>query len=268
MFHVCSWVPPRGRRAFALIELVIVTLMLATIAMIVMPQLLSASQNAKESSLLKDLRTIRSQIEVYRNEHNGRGPHLKEGGEMDPEHFIDRLTGRTFPGGQLATYGTCGPYLVEWPENPFSPRGIRGTIKFGWTSLPPRDGTTGWYYDIDSCLIYPNSLQGALGDSHGGDGLTIQPVAASGEGNGTGGFRLTGIMEGPDGRVAIINGQRAYEGQTINIAKVVKIGSCQVQLEVDGKVITLDMSKPVSQDSQSPRPDESTPNASSEQTTP
>jgi len=269
--------PPRSRWAFTLIELVIVILLLGTIAMIVMPKFLDASQDAKESSLLSDLRTVRSQIEVYRNEHNGRGPHLNERGELDPEQFIDRLTGRTFPSGQMTKYGPCGPYLTEWPDNPFSPRGIRGTVKFGWALRPPRDGTTGWYYNIDSCLVSPNSPQGGFSICPADDGQAPQPDKALVAQDGEKGFKLTGILEGPDGRVAMINGQRLCEGQTINNAKVLEIGPYHVQLEVDGKVITLGMNKPVSQDtdgdavstdSHSPHTDESTPCAPSEQTTP
>jgi hypothetical protein len=55
-------------------------------------------------------------------------------------------------------------------------------------------------------------------------------------------------MEGPDGRVAMINGQRLREGQTIDNAKITEIGDYQVKLELDGREITVGMSKAASPD--------------------
>jgi len=47
-------------------------------------------------------------------------------------------------------------------------------------------------------------------------------------------FQLTGIMEGPQGATAIINGFFVTVGQTVDNAKVVEIGSHVVVLEADG----------------------------------
>ena len=55
----------RMRRAFTLIEILIVVVILGILAAIVIPQFTDASQEAMESSLLTQLQTIRSQIELY-----------------------------------------------------------------------------------------------------------------------------------------------------------------------------------------------------------
>ncbi len=56
-----------------------------------------------------------------------------------------------------------------------------------------------------------------------------------------GGFKLTGIMEGPDEAVAIINGYPVRLGEAIGQARLVKIGRYSVVLEVHGYRITVRM---------------------------
>lgn len=54
-------------------------------------------------------------------------------------------------------------------------------------------------------------------------------------------FTLTGIMEGPEGSVAIINGYPIRVGEAIGEARLVKIGRYSVVLEVSGYRITVRM---------------------------
>lgn len=55
----------RGRRAFTLIEILIVVVILGILAAIVIPQFTDASQDAQLSSIQSQLQTVRSQIELY-----------------------------------------------------------------------------------------------------------------------------------------------------------------------------------------------------------
>jgi len=52
-------------------------------------------------------------------------------------------------------------------------------------------------------------------------------------------FRVTAIMRGPDGNVALINGGLYREGQTIQGALIVRIGQYEVDLTVNGKRFTI-----------------------------
>ena len=54
-------------------------------------------------------------------------------------------------------------------------------------------------------------------------------------------FTLTGIMEGPDGAVAIINGYPVRLGEAVGEAKLVKIGLHSVVLELSGCRVTVRM---------------------------
>ncbi|MCH8343782.1 MAG: prepilin-type N-terminal cleavage/methylation domain-containing protein [Planctomycetes bacterium] len=55
----------RLRRAFTLIEILIVVVILGILAAIVIPQFTDASQQAMEASVVTQLQTIRSQIELH-----------------------------------------------------------------------------------------------------------------------------------------------------------------------------------------------------------
>ncbi len=55
----------RTRRAFTLIEILIVVVILGILAAIVLPQFTDASNEAMEASVRTQLQTIRSQIELY-----------------------------------------------------------------------------------------------------------------------------------------------------------------------------------------------------------
>jgi hypothetical protein len=54
-------------------------------------------------------------------------------------------------------------------------------------------------------------------------------------------FKLTGVLRGPDGATAIINGNFYSVGQTIDGAKVTRIGRYTVDLEIEGRRISLGM---------------------------
>ncbi|MBL7133125.1 MAG: hypothetical protein ISS78_03420 [Phycisphaerae bacterium] len=54
-------------------------------------------------------------------------------------------------------------------------------------------------------------------------------------------FKLSGIMQGPGGAVAVINGYPIHLGEVIGEAKLVRIGRYSVVLEVSGSRVTLRM---------------------------
>ncbi len=95
----------RVSRAFTLIEILIVVVILGILAAIVIPQFTDASQQAMESSVVTQLQTLRSQIEL----HDVQFPLTP----FDPlvEGWDQLTTGGTDPGNN-------GDYLQMEPKNP------------------------------------------------------------------------------------------------------------------------------------------------------
>ena len=114
------------RRAFSLIEILIVVVILGILAVLVVPYYVNMNQNARASRVLTELQTIRKQLQVYQAEHNGEYPALIE--------MWDNLTTRT--DDQHNPGGDFGPYLTAAPLNP-------------WTagSMCAADNSADWQYD-------------------------------------------------------------------------------------------------------------------------
>src|SRR6266699_3339857 len=64
------------RSGFTLVEIQIVVIILGILAAIEIPQFTNASQDARESALLSQLQTLRSQIELYKLQHFDKLPDL------------------------------------------------------------------------------------------------------------------------------------------------------------------------------------------------
>src|SRR5262245_38618055 len=116
------------RRAFTLVELLIVVVILGILAAIVVPQFSQASTDAQTNSLLSDLQVIRGQLELYKMQHNGSYPVLAS--------FTAQMTGKTDAAG--AAGGSLGPYLLKVPANPFMSGSSAGTVTKGAA------GSSGW----------------------------------------------------------------------------------------------------------------------------
>ncbi len=108
-----------AKRGFTLVEILIVVVILGILAAIVIPQFTDASTQAKESSLVSDLQTLRSQIELYKAQHNDTPPAFAT--------FVTQMTGLTDVSGAAAAAGAkagdpgvYGPYMQKIPVNPFN----------------------------------------------------------------------------------------------------------------------------------------------------
>ena len=111
----------KAKKGFTLVEILIVVVILGILAAIVIPQFTSASTEAKESALVSDLQSVRSQIELYKIHHNDNLP-----GSQALNDFTVAMTSKTNQDGettaQAADPTTCryGPYMREIPINPFN----------------------------------------------------------------------------------------------------------------------------------------------------
>jgi general secretion pathway protein G len=122
------------RRAFTLVEIMIVVVILGVLAAMVVPQFLSASALSRENAMGMDLQRIRTQLQIYKVQHGDTWPALST--------FTEQLTQASNPRGDTATPGTAGyglgPYIREVPANPKV-----GTRDVGVGGV----GTSAWFYD-------------------------------------------------------------------------------------------------------------------------
>jgi general secretion pathway protein G len=98
------------RSGFTLVEILIVVVILGILAAIVIPQFTEASTEAKLSSLCTDLQTLRSQIELYKIQHNDVAPTFA--------NFTAQMTAQTDITGAAGT--DYGPYIQKVPTNQFN----------------------------------------------------------------------------------------------------------------------------------------------------
>ena len=108
----------RANCGFTLVEILIVVVILGILAAIVIPQFTQASTEAKVSSLQSNLQSIRSQIELYKIQHNDNPP-------TSEATFVTQMTTQTDVAGAAGT--DFGPYLQKMPVNPFSGLSVIGT---------------------------------------------------------------------------------------------------------------------------------------------
>jgi general secretion pathway protein G len=136
----------KAKSGFTLIEILIVVVILGILAAIVIPQFTDASTEAKTSSLCSDLQTMRSQIELYKVQHNDA---LPGGGGAT---FTEALTGYTDIDGDVqaaAGAGVYGPYLQKIPTNQFvDSNGI------DMTGTPGNDSGSGWDFNTTTGAFY------------------------------------------------------------------------------------------------------------------
>src|SRR5262245_60103146 len=100
-----------NRRAFTLVELLIVVIILGILAAIVVPQFTSASTDSQTSSLTENLRIMRGQIELYKAQHMGVYP--------TAANFVTQMTQKTNADGSTSGSPNLGPYIQRVPTNPF-----------------------------------------------------------------------------------------------------------------------------------------------------
>lgn len=142
----------RSRSGFTLVEILIVVVILGILAAIVVPQFTEASGEAKESRLLQDLQSVRSQIELYKLQH----PNLLPG-ETTGVSFTQAMTGLTNADGTTASApgaGVYGPYLQKIPSNPFVDPNAVQSVETGGSNPGPGGGDNGWYFNTDIGAFY------------------------------------------------------------------------------------------------------------------
>ena len=129
----------KAKGGFTLVEILIVVVILGILAAIVIPQFTEASTEARTSSLCTDLQTMRSQIELYKVQHNDDLP--GDGGAT----FVEAMTGQTNILGAVGA--DFGPYVQKIPSNPFLPEAIADDIEEEAGSTLLGGGNAGWHFN-------------------------------------------------------------------------------------------------------------------------
>ena len=159
-----------GKRAFSLVELVIVVVILGIIAAIAVPRVSSGSKNAAESALRANLATIRNFIDHYYVEHKFTFPGAKTDGvnaAKTPEAFKRQLKDFTNADGIVSVAINpafpYGPYLRSiFPSQTVGNSVGKNTVKIMELNQPlvANNGDDfGWMYNITTGQFIANSVE-------------------------------------------------------------------------------------------------------------
>ena len=160
----------KAKHGFTLVEILIVVVILGILAAIVIPQFTEASTEAKVSSLVSDLQTMRSQIQLFKIQHNDNLP------GWQGATWLQAMTGYTDQYGTIVAQGTVGafgPYMRAVPANPFVDPGntnppVNQVVTVG-TGATPADNSSGWFFHSDTGEINANdslTLNDAMSTPH------------------------------------------------------------------------------------------------------
>jgi general secretion pathway protein G len=144
------------RKGFTLIEILIVVIILGILAAIVIPQFTNASKEAKQSSLVTMVQSLRSQIALFKLQHNDYlpGTNPLNGATFDQAVFWDQML--LFSDVVGATNATKtvqfdkGPYMQSQPKNPLCPTTANAGDVVATLNGAASATVTGFVYDYQA----------------------------------------------------------------------------------------------------------------------
>lgn len=155
----------RRATAFTLVELLIVVVLLGILAAVVLPSFSNASQSARCSMLLDNLRVIRTQIEVFKAQHNDVPPgypELDTSAVPTEAAFVEQMTSASTVSGETAEPTTegypYGPYFREIPENPINAKATVRVLGDDENFPTEAANTHGYVYQPGTCLFRADCL--------------------------------------------------------------------------------------------------------------
>lgn len=137
----------RRRSAFTLVEILIVVVIMAVLAATIIPSFSNSVADAKVNTATFNLNTLRSQIEHYRAEHDGKVPSAT----------LAELMAKTDKNGTIGTsvnVHVYGPYLRTIPENTINNKDTVKAITSDPASETDAGETHGWLYNATTGGIW------------------------------------------------------------------------------------------------------------------
>jgi prepilin-type N-terminal cleavage/methylation domain-containing protein len=139
----------RKNHGFTLVEILIVVVIMAVLAATIIPQFTDSAQDAKANTALFNLHTLRSQIEMYKSQHDGVAP-----------TSLDLLTEKTNRAGTTSAGDGAlvyGPYIHEVPANPLVDSGVADVVVAPGANPPTAaEADAGWLYSSTTGEIWIN----------------------------------------------------------------------------------------------------------------
>jgi type II secretory pathway pseudopilin PulG len=140
------------RKAFTIIEFIVLAVILGVLAATILPQFSTSARDAKMSNLKFNLRTVRSRLEAYKEDHAGAYPPA-----TDSRSFVAQMTQKSPPN---AVGGACGPYIEgNLPINPFNNSSNIAIVHGDVEPTAPTGSGDGWQYNVDHGWFYPNDRE-------------------------------------------------------------------------------------------------------------
>ena len=150
-------------KAFTLVEILIVVVILGLLAAIVIPAFGDGAMSARAAALIQDLRILQRFTLIYKSQHREVAPGYPNGNTSSTpteSAFVNQATQSSTSTGQTAAIGTSGynrgPYLAKIPTNPVN---NLNTVQILEDSSPfpeDADNSHGWIYKPVTGEIRPD----------------------------------------------------------------------------------------------------------------
>jgi len=156
-------VPMCRAKAFTLVEILVVVVLLGILAAAVIPSVANSGTTARAGVLKANLDVLRRFVLVYTSQHGEVGPGYTAGpgSAVDADVFIAQALLASDAEGQTAPRGTpgykYGPYLSNMPRNPCNGRATVRMLADGEDFPEAPDNGHGWIYRARTGEIRPGN---------------------------------------------------------------------------------------------------------------
>jgi general secretion pathway protein G len=153
-----------NRKAFTLVEILIVVVILGILAAVVIPTFASCTTAAKDSALAQELTMLKRMVLVYKAQHLETPPGYPNGDTSQAPTeaaFLDQVTTASNSSGATAAVGTAGfkygPYMEKVPANPFNELRTMQILGDAEDFPAEADNNNGWIYKPSTQEVRPGN---------------------------------------------------------------------------------------------------------------